>query len=378
MADHNVGTRTHASSHYFLSHRFMSSLHKFWGTGAIWICVQWISQYETGGISLFLALKECKVQPLIHNVSITSHLHNLRTIQEEWVPLQVVTVTSSPPILPVFPSSSTRGQLKTCVFFYSMSGDCFLCSKSKIQAKWMSRVVVMLITASFYTWQPSATSQQVVSTVRHRPAVRQGLLLVDVIDKALPYPLLSPSFCSIMALGKSASRPLFKYLWQQLTQQCQCSRWLMRGQDRASYTMETQKVSWIWHCWTEGKVREEKHGDKELKSFQRVPTTVTCQMSQTGWSDTVRGNKTCSCKMSNRQCTAAVRSCCTVKTFLPVTLHFLGTFFYFLSWKGKGIAAHHIRSLILTPPCVCIYRRRYVAKPAESRVPWHPPPIRPC
>lgn len=91
-----------------------------------------------------------------------------------------------PPFYLFFPAHPQGGSSRPVYFFYSMSGDCFLCSKSKIQAKWMSRVVVMLITAPFYTWQPSAASQQVVSTVRHRPAVRQGLLLVGVIDKALP------------------------------------------------------------------------------------------------------------------------------------------------------------------------------------------------
>lgn len=66
-------------------------------------------------------------------------------------------------------------------------------------------------------------------------------------------PLLSPSLCGVTAPSKTVSKLLFKYLWKQLTEQCQgSSRWLMRRRDWTSHTMEAQRDIWSRHCRTGG------------------------------------------------------------------------------------------------------------------------------
>lgn len=112
-------------------------------------------------------------------------------------------------------------------------------------------------------------------------------------------PLLSQPFCRIMALSRTVSEPLFKYLWKQLTEQCQCSsRWLMRGQDQASRTMEPPKASWTWHSRTEGEVKDRKHVEVRARSVQKLLvkgkmklTARWVRFSEVDW----RCNKTCWC-----------------------------------------------------------------------------------
>lgn len=98
--------------------------------------------------------------------------------------------------------------------------------------------------------------------VNRQTSCQPGIIVGGYTVAAAPdCPLLSQSFRSIMALSMAASKPLFKYLWKQLTEQCQrSSRWLMKGQDRASRTIEPQRASWTWHRWT-GQVKDGKEDE---------------------------------------------------------------------------------------------------------------------
>lgn len=138
---------------------------------------------------------------------------------------------------------------------------------------------------SFFLYNPRRVTTSCLDG-NAQTSCQTGIIVGGCHRQGSADPFLSLSFCSIMALGKSASKPLFKYLWQQLTQQCQCSRWLMKGQDRASYTMEPQNVSWIWHCWAEGEVREKRYmGTQSSKapSESQKPSLVGCHRQLKWW-----------------------------------------------------------------------------------------------
>lgn len=88
------------------------------------------------------------------------------------------------------------------------------------------------------------------------------------------HPPLSRAFSSIMALSKTVSKRPFKYLWKQLIERCQgSSRWLMKGQDQASHTIEPQKASWTWHCRKGGEVEDR---EQNKYSDTRENETVLC------------------------------------------------------------------------------------------------------
>lgn len=103
-------------------------------------------------------------------------------------------------------------------------------------------------------------------------------------------PCLSPSLRSLMAPSKTVSNLQFKYLWKQLTEQCQgSSRWLMRGQDWASHTMEAQRAIWSRRCWTGGKAaRDGKHSEGRGRSVQKQQGNETVLYETVKWE-----NKSC-------------------------------------------------------------------------------------